>query len=518
MRDPNPLAWIEAAKAGGYAIGAFNMHNDETTQALLRAAELADAPVYLQVGRAIIPHMGVKKAYELTVRNAEESDALYTIHLDHGTWDEVLEAVRLGFDSIMFDAAHLPFEENINATKRAVELCHDYGIPVEAELGKIPDVGAKVEWASYYTDVHEAERFVAETGVDLLAISAGVVHGVMPGLEQEPLAVDLIAQIRDVVPVPLVLHGISGVPDDEIKGAIANGVHKMNGDTDLRHAFRAGVEQEWAKGDRQLEEVLDAGRRADDRRHHGEVQCPRQRGQGRADHIRRAAAMTTTDQAPAELQGISRPACRYPQDRRPPDGRGLGGTGVPPVRQRRHECSPGGEPQVPRRHRQRRDPAGQRRGADREPRPECALRGQRGHHLHRCQHRPGGGHREGSDGPGFAGAAGRRHHRDRRDPQGRGAPGPAPASSPLRDISDGTFTVSNLGMLGIDTFDAILNPPQVAILAVGSTAQTPVAVDGQVQIRPIASFTLTCDHRAVDGATGAGLLTGIRDTLQNGTW
>jgi pyruvate dehydrogenase E2 component (dihydrolipoamide acetyltransferase) len=88
----------------------------------------------------------------------------------------------------------------------------------------------------------------------------------------------------------------------------------------------------------------------------------------------------------------------------------------------------------------------------------------------------------------------------------------------MRDISDGTFTVSNLGMLGIDQFDAILNPPQVAILAVGSTAQTPVVVDGEVQVRPIASFTLTCDHRAVDGATGAALLTGIRDALQSGDW
>lgn len=88
----------------------------------------------------------------------------------------------------------------------------------------------------------------------------------------------------------------------------------------------------------------------------------------------------------------------------------------------------------------------------------------------------------------------------------------------MRDISDGTFTVSNLGMLGIDQFDAILNPPQVAILAVGSTAQTPVVVNGEVQIRPIASFTLTCDHRAVDGATGAALLTGIRDALQSGDW
>ncbi len=261
MRDPNPLAWIESARAGGYAIGAFNMHNDETTQALLQAAQQAQSPVYLQVGRAVIPHMGLRAAYEMTVRNAAESDATYTIHLDHGTWEEVLLAVRLGFDSIMFDAAHLPFEENIKATRRAVELCHSYGIPVEAELGKIPDVGAKVEWASYYTDVHEAERFVAETGVDLLAISAGVVHGTMPNVENQPLAIDLIAQIRDVVPVPLVLHGISGVPDDQVKSAIASGVHKLNADTDLRHAFRSGVEAAWSNGDRQLEEALDEGRR-----------------------------------------------------------------------------------------------------------------------------------------------------------------------------------------------------------------------------------------------------------------
>ncbi len=88
----------------------------------------------------------------------------------------------------------------------------------------------------------------------------------------------------------------------------------------------------------------------------------------------------------------------------------------------------------------------------------------------------------------------------------------------MADISNGTFTVSNLGMLGIDQFDAILNPPQVAILAVGSTAQTPIVVDGAVQIRPIASFTLTCDHRAVDGATGAALLSAIRDALQSGAW
>ena len=118
-----------------------------------------------------------------------------------------------------------------------------------------------MDWSSYYTDVDEAERFVAETGVDLLAISAGVVHGTMPSLEPQPLAIELIAKIRDVVPVPLVLHGASGVPDGESKSAIANGVHKLNADTDLRHAFRSGIETAWAEGDRQLEVVLDEGRR-----------------------------------------------------------------------------------------------------------------------------------------------------------------------------------------------------------------------------------------------------------------
>ncbi len=261
MIESKPTSWIAAAKAGGYAVGAFNQHNDETTQALLLAARKADAPVFLQVGRAIIPHIGVRKAYEMTVRNLEGfEDVESVIHLDHGTWDEVLLAVRLGFDSIMYDGAHLPFEDNIKTTKRVVELAHDYGIPVEAELGKIPDADQKVEWASFYTDVDEAERFVAETGVDFLAISAGVVHGVIPGLEQEPLAIDLISRIREVVPVPLVLHGASGVPDSEIRDAIGAGVHKFNADTDLRHAFRTGIEQAWAEGDRQLEYVLTRGR------------------------------------------------------------------------------------------------------------------------------------------------------------------------------------------------------------------------------------------------------------------
>ncbi|MEY3526404.1 MAG: hypothetical protein RI997_513 [Pseudomonadota bacterium] len=249
------------AREGNYAIGAFNMHNDETTQALLIAAEQAKAPVVLQVGRALVPHVGLKRGFEMTKRIAEESDAQFVIHLDHGPWDECLEAIKLGFNSIMYDGAHLPFEENIKTTRRIVEIAHDFGIPVEAELGKIPDAGESVNWEDYYTDVAEAQRFVEETGVDYLAISVGIVHGVVPGVKPQPLSITRTREIRDATGIPLVLHGASGIPEDEVEAAKAAGVHKFNADTDLRHAFRAGMLDVWSEGDRQLEDAMAEGRR-----------------------------------------------------------------------------------------------------------------------------------------------------------------------------------------------------------------------------------------------------------------
>jgi len=249
------------AREGNYAIGAFNMHNDETTQALLIAAEQAKAPVVLQVGRALVPHVGLKRGFEMTKRIAEESDAQFVIHLDHGPWDECLEAIKLGFNSIMYDGAHLPFEENIKTTRRIVEIAHDFGIPVEAELGKIPDAGESVNWEDYYTDAAEAQRFVEETGVDYLAISVGIVHGVVPGVKPQPLSITRTREIRDATGIPLVLHGASGIPEDEVEAAKAAGVHKFNADTDLRHAFRAGMLDVWSEGDRQLEDAMAEGRR-----------------------------------------------------------------------------------------------------------------------------------------------------------------------------------------------------------------------------------------------------------------
>ena len=256
----DPRALIEAARIGGYAVGAYNMHNDETAEALVWAAERANAPIFLQVGRAIIPHMGVTRAFELTRRVAERSKAQYVIHLDHGSWDEVMTAIKLGFSSVMYDGAHLPFEENIATTRKVVEIAHAFGIPVEAELGKIPDVGETVDWEDYYTDVDEARRFVAETGIDYLAISVGIVHGVIPGLPMQPINIQRIRDIKAATGIPLVLHGASGLTDREVQDAKAAGVHKFNADTDLRHAFRAGFEAVFAQGDRQLEEAMAEGR------------------------------------------------------------------------------------------------------------------------------------------------------------------------------------------------------------------------------------------------------------------
>ena len=262
MKLVDPRAVIESARKGKYAVGAFNMHNEETTEALVWAAEEAKSPIFLQIGRAIIPHMGVRRAYEMTMRVAERSNIEAVVHLDHGSWDEVLEAIRLGFTSVMYDGAHLPFEENIRTTRKIVEIAHAFGLPVEAELGKIPDADQNVDdWSAYYTDVEEARRFVEETGVDYLAISVGIVHGVVPGRPQQPISIQRTKEIKAAVGIPLVLHGASGLTDKEVQDAKAAGVCKLNCDTDLRLVFRAGFELVWAKGDRQLEEAMAEGRK-----------------------------------------------------------------------------------------------------------------------------------------------------------------------------------------------------------------------------------------------------------------
>lgn len=260
-RTVDARALVYDAKANGYAVGAINHHNEETAQAILLGAKDANAPVFMQIGRAIIPHMGIRKAFDIIRRSEEETGKTCVIHLDHGGYREVIEALKLGVDSIMYDGAHLPFEENIATTRKVVEAAHFLGVPVEAELGKIPEVADldSVDWEDYYTDVDEAARFVEETGIDYLAISVGIFHGIS-ATTRPHLDMERIETLAAKTGIPLVLHGVSGLPDELVRGAISRGVAKLNIDTELRLKFREGIEAVWGEGDRHLEVAMSEGR------------------------------------------------------------------------------------------------------------------------------------------------------------------------------------------------------------------------------------------------------------------
>ena len=261
MRNVDARRLVYDARAGGYAVGAINHHNEETAQAILLGARDADAPVFVQIGRAIIPHMGIKKAFDIVRRCEEETGKTACIHLDHGGYDEVVEALKLGVDSIMYDGAHLPFEENIKSTRKVVEAAHFLGVPVEAELGRIPEVGdlAGVDWEDYYTDVDEAARFAEETSVDFLAISVGIFHGVSE-TTQPSLDMGRTKALAAATGIPLVLHGVSGVPDAMVRGAIAAGGAKLHLGPAVRTKCREGIEAVWREGDKHLEKAMSEGR------------------------------------------------------------------------------------------------------------------------------------------------------------------------------------------------------------------------------------------------------------------
>ena len=201
------------AKQGKYAIGAFNVENMEMVMAVLAAA-------------------------------AARSKVPVVMHLDHGdSFDRAMAAYRAGYTSIMIDGSKLALEENIALTKRVVDACHPGGVSVEGELGKVGGKEDDLDGGddNPYTNPDEAKIFVEQTGVDYLAIGVGTAHGVYKGIPH--VNTDLIATIRDLVDIPLVLHGTSGVPDDQVTTSVKNGICKVNYATDLRIAFTRGVKE-----------------------------------------------------------------------------------------------------------------------------------------------------------------------------------------------------------------------------------------------------------------------------------
>lgn len=229
----------------GYAIGAFSAHNAETIQGILDGAEEEQAPVMIQVGQKVIQSIGLRNMKVLIESIAEDYTVPIAIHLDHSRqFAQTLEAIQLGFQSVMFDGSALSFEENVSITKKVVEITKALGIGSEGEIGKIGGTEDDItvdEKDAFITTVDEAELFVEKTDVDYLAVSIGTAHGIYK--DEPKLRLDRLKEISAAVKRPIVLHGGSGVPDEQIEKAIELGTAKINVDTELRQEFMKGIQQ-----------------------------------------------------------------------------------------------------------------------------------------------------------------------------------------------------------------------------------------------------------------------------------
>jgi tagatose 1,6-diphosphate aldolase GatY/KbaY len=235
-------ATLRAAYEQGWAIGAFSTYTQEITQAICLAAKDAGRPVIVQAGASAFTHAGLHQLAAQAVLAADLAEVPVGVHLDHSRdLAQIRACLEAGYTSVMVDGSHLPFDENVALTRATVEAAAPYGAWVEAELGAIPGDEDRSQHAAAgeLTDPARAEELVARTGVDALAVAVGNVHGT--AAEPRPLDLELLARLRAVVPVPLVLHGASGLPVHELDAARRLGVAKVNVNTELRHAFLAAL-------------------------------------------------------------------------------------------------------------------------------------------------------------------------------------------------------------------------------------------------------------------------------------
>lgn len=233
---------LSDAHEKGYAVGAFNVENMEMVQAVVAAAEELNSPVIMQTTPSTVKYADLAYFYANVKVAAEKARIPVVMHLDHGSSFELaMQALRTGYTSIMIDGSHESYEDNIAVTKSVVDACHPSEVPVEAELGKVGGKEDDLDGGddNPYTDPKQAKEFVERTGVDSLAVAIGTAHGVYKGIPK--LDVERLSEIRNVVSIPLVLHGTSGVPDEAVKECIKRGICKVNYATDLRIAFTKGV-------------------------------------------------------------------------------------------------------------------------------------------------------------------------------------------------------------------------------------------------------------------------------------
>jgi len=238
----NTRELMEAAATAGIGQGAFNIIHLETAEGLVAGAEAAGVPLILQISENCAKfHGGLEPLARGALAIARDASVPVALHLDHAESEELaLQAVDLGFGSVMYDGAHLPYAENVEATRRVVAYAHERGVHVEAELGK---VGGKdgAHAPGVRTDPGEARDFVAATGVDALAVAVGSSHAMTE--RSARLDLELIARLKDAVQLPLVLHGSSGVADETLVAAIRAGMTKINISTHLNGFFTRAVRE-----------------------------------------------------------------------------------------------------------------------------------------------------------------------------------------------------------------------------------------------------------------------------------
>lgn len=234
---------LSAAKAGRYAVGAFNCLSIEHARGVIKAAEEHNSPVILQIAEVQFPYAPMELMAPVFLRLAESASVPVCVHLDHGlSYETCARAVQLGFSSVMIDSSCLPFEENIEEARKVVRMASGAGVDVEAELGHVGDAGTADEGhisEDVFTRVQDAVEYIDRTGIDALAIAIGNLHGKY--IATPELNIGRLKEISAVTSCPLVLHGGSGTSEEDFKACVHNGICKINVATSLQIAVTDAV-------------------------------------------------------------------------------------------------------------------------------------------------------------------------------------------------------------------------------------------------------------------------------------
>ncbi|MBU2028909.1 class II fructose-bisphosphate aldolase [Patescibacteria group bacterium] len=233
---------LTKAREGGYAVGSFNTFNLETTRAIIEGAREMNSPVIVQVTEKTTEYAGGRGIFNLIKNEAEfySPQIPVGIHVDHGRSFEFIERViEIGFTSVMYDGSRKEYGANMEVTKDVVNYCHEKGVCVQAELGRVPYLGEislrEINWDEYLTDPEQARDFVEKTGTDSLAVAIGNAHGFFK--EKKEIDFERLAKINEKCQIPLVLHGASDWDNGQVTEAIKNGISCFNIDTAIRLAF-----------------------------------------------------------------------------------------------------------------------------------------------------------------------------------------------------------------------------------------------------------------------------------------